>query len=55
MRELVGDREQREAMGKNAREKVMALYRWDRIGNTLETVLLDVAGNQGATGVPTTR
>jgi glycosyltransferase involved in cell wall biosynthesis len=55
MRELASDRERREAMGGKAREKVMALYRWDRIGETLETILLEVAGNQGTTGVPTTR
>lgn len=55
MRELVSDREQREAMGKNALEKVMALYRWDRIGETLEAVLLEVADNRGPAGISLTR
>jgi hypothetical protein len=42
-------------MGEKAREKVLAKYRWDRIGETLEAVLLEVAGNQGTPEVPTTR
>lgn len=55
IRELVSNRERREAMGEKAREKVLAKYRWDQIGKTLEAVLLEVAGNHGTPGVPTTR
>ena len=53
--ELVSDQERREAMGNKAREKVLALYGWDRIGKILEAVLLDVADNQRSAGIPTTR
>jgi glycosyltransferase involved in cell wall biosynthesis len=53
--ELASDQGRREAMGKNAREKVLALYGWDRIGEILEAVLLDVADNRGTAGIPTTR
>jgi D-inositol-3-phosphate glycosyltransferase len=53
--ELVYNRERREAMGKKAREKVLALYGWARIGEILEAVLLEVADFQGTSRIPTTR
>jgi len=53
--DLAGNPERRKAMGKNAREKVMSRYRWDKIGEILETVLLEVADIPGTPGISTTR
>lgn len=55
IRELVSDQGRREAMGEKAREKVLARYGWERIGEILEAVLLDVADNQRTVGISTTR
>jgi glycosyltransferase involved in cell wall biosynthesis len=39
---LAGDRTMREEMGRRAREKAVAKYRWDRVGGILEGVFREI-------------
>lgn len=42
IRELKNDRERRDALGRHAREDVLAYYNWDRVAEETEAVLLKV-------------